>query len=124
MSRYLVATASERTTRAACEYLSGKLAADDDEVLVVTVEAPGEADAGDVALDVAQAQLAGIADVRTFRLTGTPAREIVAFARDNEVDEIIVGPTRSGADGRIGSTTRSILARVDVPVFVVPGIEP
>lgn len=119
MARYLVATASERTTRAACEYLSGKLAGDD-EVLVVTVEPPGESEASDVALDVAQVRLAGIADVGTYRLTGTPAREIVGFARDRQVDEIVVGPSRSGAAGRIGSTTRSVLATVDVPVFVVP----
>lgn len=120
MTRYLVATASERTTTAACEYLSGKLSPDD-EVLVVTVEAPGESGDGDGALDVAQTELAGVVAVRTFRLSGTPAREIVGFARDNDVDEIIMGPTRSGAVGTIGSTTRSVLARVDVPVFVVPG---
>lgn len=121
MTRYLVATASERTTEAACEYLSGKIGPDD-EVFVVTVEAPGEPDDGDAALAVAQVELAELVHVRTFRRTGTPAREIVAFARDNEVDEIIMGPTRSGTVGTIGSTTRSVLARVDVPVFVVPGV--
>lgn len=121
-TRYLVATASERTTKAACEYLTERLA-DGDEVLVVTVATPGEAEASDVALDVAQARLAGLADVGTYRLSGTPAREIVGFARDREVDEIVVGASRSGAAGQIGSTTRSLLATVDVPVFVVPGAE-
>lgn len=120
MAGYLVATASERTTTAACEYLSGKITPND-EVFVVTVEVPGEVVEGDAALDVAQVELAGVVEVRTFRRTGTPAREIVGFARDNDVDEIIMGPTRSGAVGTTGSTTRSVLARVDVPVFVVPG---
>lgn len=120
MTRYLVATASQRTTAAACRYLSGKIAPDD-EVLVVTVEVPGEPDDREAVLDVVQAELAGDVDVRTFRRTGDPAREIVRFARDRDVDEIIVGPSRTGRTGRVGSTTRSVLGRVDVPVFVVPG---
>lgn len=119
MTRYLVATASERTTRAACEYLSGKVAPGD-EVLVVTVDVPEEAGEDDPALDVVQAEFAGGVDVRTFRRTGSPAREIVDFARTNDVDEIILGPARADGVGTIGSTTRSVLARVDVPVFVLP----
>lgn len=114
-----MATASERTTEAACEYLAGKIEPAD-EVLVVTVEAPGEPDAGDAALDVARAELAGAVDVRTFRRRGRPDREIVSFARASDADEIIVGPSRTGRVGHVGSTTRAVLGTVEVPVFVVP----
>lgn len=119
MTRYLVATASEKTTAAACEYLRDKLE-DGDRIDVLTVDVPDESDDREAALDLAQVRLADAAEVRTFRRAGEPAREIVAFVRDNDVDEIIMGPARQGGISTIGSTTRAVLSRVDKPVFVVP----
>lgn len=120
MTRYLVATASAVTTEAACEYLRDKLESDD-RVDVLTVDVPTESDDREAALDLAQVELADVTDVRTFRRSGEPAREIVSFARENDVDEIIMGPARRGGISTIGSTTRAVLSRVDAPVFVVPG---
>ena len=119
MTRYLVATSSSATTEAACSYLSEKLEADD-VVYVLTVDVPAEPDDRGAALDVAQAELSEVVAVRTIRRTGTPAREIVRFSRDNDVDEIIVGPARTGGITTIGSTTRAVLNKVDKPVFVLP----
>lgn len=119
MTRYLVASASEATTAAACEYLGDKLERGD-EVYVLTVDVPGEADDREAALDVAQAELGMLVEVRTIRRAGSPAREIVNFAGDNEVDQIIVGPARTGGISTIGSTTRAVLNKVDKPVFVLP----
>jgi nucleotide-binding universal stress UspA family protein len=67
----------------------------------------------------AQERVAGSVRVRTIRREGSPAREIVRFVRERDVDEVVLGPTRSGPG--IGSTTRTVLSNVEVPVFVVPG---
>lgn len=118
MTRYLVATASTRTTEAACDYLEAKLETDD-EVYVITVEEEARPITDrDEVLTAAQLRLAGRAEVRTIRRAGQPDQEIVALARERDVDEIILGPMREGSG--IGSTTRSVLNKVEVPVFVVP----
>ncbi|WP_255149143.1 universal stress protein [Halorarius halobius] len=120
MTRYLVAAASPETATAACDYLDGTVE-DGDEVFVLTVQEEARPVEGRAAVSgVAQDRLAGRATVRTYRKTGTPDRVIVAFARERGVDQIVLGPNRGG-DAGIGSTTRSVLATVDAPVFVVPG---
>ena len=123
MTRYLVATASSATTAAACEYVRDKLEAED-VVYVLTVDVPEESDEGEAALDVAQVELTDVVEVRTIRREGRPAQEIVNFARENDVDEIVMGPARTGGITTIGSTTRAVLNKVDKPVFVVPARPP
>ena len=121
MTTYLVATASAATTTAACDYLEGRLDADD-EVYVLTVEEPGVPDATLTDFEEAQTRLHDLASVRTIRREGHPDLVIVAFAREKDVDEIIMGPQRDAKQGfsTIGSTTRAVLNKVDAPVFVVP----
>ena len=119
MTRYLVATSSTATTEAACGYLAAKLEPED-VVYVLTVDVPEEPDDRVAALDIAQGELTDLVEVRTIRREGLPAREIVRFSRDNDVDEIIMGPARSGGISTIGSTTRAVLNKVDKPVFVLP----
>lgn len=100
MARYLVATASGQTTEVAGEYLAEKLEPDD-EVFVLIIEEAGEPDA-EASLDVAHIELSGTARVRTFRRSGTPAREVVGFAHSRNVDEIVVGPSGVAESGRSG----------------------
>lgn len=119
MNRYLVAAASRETAEAACDYLDGKLAAGDEVYLLTVEEDARPAGDGTAVSRIAQERLADAATVRTIRREGAPDREIVAFARDREVDQIVVGPMRGSGTG-IGSTTRSLLNKVEVPVFVVP----
>ena len=123
MTRYLVAASSSATTEAACGYLAEKLEPDD-VVYVLRVDVPEEPDDRGAALDVAQVELTDLVEVRTIRRTGEPAREIVRFSRDNDVDEIIMGPARTGGSTTIGSTTRAVLNKVDKPVFVLPARPP
>jgi nucleotide-binding universal stress UspA family protein len=121
VTTYLVATASAATTTAACDYLEPRLEPDD-QVYVLTVEEPGVPDATLSDFEEAQTRLNTVAAVRTIRREGQPDQVIVAFAREKEVDEIIMGPQRDAAPGfsTIGSTTRAVLNKVDAPVFVVP----
>jgi nucleotide-binding universal stress UspA family protein len=120
MTRYLVASATSATTAAASDYLAPKLD-NDDEVYVLTVEEEGVG-IDDDALSTAQVKLAEVTTVRTVRRRGDPASEIVAFVRRKEIDEVILGPRRGGGEGfsTIGTTTRTVLNKVDGPVFVVP----
>lgn len=121
MTRFLVATAARATTAAACDYLDGRVESGDD-VYVVTVAEDDEGER-DVGFDTVRARLGDRATVRTLRYSGTPARVVVGFARERDIDEIILGPRRGGADGEgastLGSTTRAVLTTVDLPVFVV-----
>jgi len=119
MTRYLVATASSATTEAASEYLKDKLDPKDC-VYVLTVDVPDESDDREAALEVAQVELTELVEIRTIRRSGNPEREIVALTRDNDIDEIIMGPARGAGISTIGSTTRAVLNTVDKPVFVVP----
>jgi nucleotide-binding universal stress UspA family protein len=119
MTRYLVAAASPETAEAACDYLDEKVEAGD-EVFVLTVQEDARPVDDRAAISrIAQERLAGRASVRTIRKQGVPDKEIVRFARDRGIDQIVVGPKRGGGPG-IGSTTRSVLNKVEVPVFVVP----
>lgn len=133
MTRYLVAAASRETVAAACDYLDRKLEEEageepaddadterlDDEVYVLTVEETARPVRDMEAVSrAAQARLADRVQVRTIRREGSPDREIVAFVRDRDIDEVVLGPSRTG--GGIGSTTRTVLSNVEVPVFVVP----
>jgi len=121
VTTYLVATASAATTTAACDYLESRLVPDE-EVHVLTVGEPEVPGATPADFEEAQTRLTDVTSVRTIRRQGHPDQVIVAFAREKEVDEIIVGPQRDAAPGlsTIGSTTRAVLNKVDAPVFVVP----
>lgn len=119
MTRYLVAAAARPTVAAACDYLDPELA-EGDEVYVLTVEETARPVSDREAISrVVQERLADRASVRTIRREGRPDREIVTFARERDVDQVVLGPSRTGVG--IGSTTRSVLASVEMPVFVVPG---
>lgn len=114
---HLVATASVHTTAAACDYLVDEGA---DRVTVLTVAEDGSRDPDD-ALNVATARLAG-ADVETVRAEGDPAEEILAAARERDVDRILLGAHAGapGASDGVGSTARTVLAAATVPVVILP----
>jgi nucleotide-binding universal stress UspA family protein len=121
VTRYLVATASAETTTAACEYLLERLSPADS-VFILTVEEPGVTRPTETAFEEAQTRLTDVVTVRTIRRRGVPGQAIVAFAREKDIDEIILGPRREAPPGfhTIGTTTRAVLNKVDIPVFVVP----
>jgi nucleotide-binding universal stress UspA family protein len=130
VTRYLLATASVHTTAAAADYLTPRLTADD-EVLVLTVaepDLPGR-DAGDAA-NVARSRLVP-ATVETLTREGDPAEAIRAVLAERAVDELVVGPRRGDPaagdstsdgdpEGVPGSTVRALLGEVAAPVVVVP----
>lgn len=123
MATFLLATTSVHTTAAACDYLDGRLDADDT-VMVLGVEeadAP-ERDVGD-AVNVARARLA-LPTVWTERREGDPAEAIRDLAADVDADEIVIGPRHGSPDRAeqpgLGSTARAVTGASDRPVVVVP----
>lgn len=119
MTRYLVAVARPATAEAACDYLADAVEAGDEVYLLTVADDEDPIPDRSAVSRVAQERLGGRATVRTIRRDGAPDREIVRFAREKDVDQIVLGPNRKGGPG-IGSTTRSVLNTVEVPVFVVP----
>ena len=131
MTRYLLATASVHTTAAAADYLGESLTADD-EVFVLTVAEPDldERDAGDAA-NVARSRLLP-AVVEVLERDGDPAESVRAVLAERDVDTLLLGPHRGDpgssddpesdvTDAEApGSTVRTLLGAVDVPVVVVP----
>ncbi len=59
--------------------------------------------------------------VETVLLAGSPSREIVAYAADNDIDAIVMGS--HGRDGAarllLGSVSETVVRRSPVPVTVV-----
>jgi len=61
------------------------------------------------------------ADLETERTVGDPAREIVDYAEDHEIDQIVMGSHgRTGATRLLlGSVAELVVRRSPVPVTVV-----
>lgn len=121
--RYLVVTDSVHATAAACDYIEGRLGADD----TVTVVAVGDDDTRDAAdaLNVANARLVGAATVEVEQVTGEddPASAALDAADESGAEEIVLGRRVGASEGdpSLPETVRDVADRATVPVVVVPG---
>ncbi len=124
--KVLVATASVHTTAAACDYLDGRVSADDT-VYILTVEEPDRdpRDTGDAA-NVARVRLLE-PTVESLNKSGEPADAIINAVAEHDIDEIILATT-SGDPERAGtppgSTVIELLADLPVPAIVLPSQAP
>lgn len=122
MTRYLVATMSIHTTAAACDYIQER-ATEDDRAWVMTVDEDNRdpRDGGD-ALNVARARLGGHVAVETVTREGDAGEEILAFASEVDIDEIVIGAWSGDPDETpgVGTTAAYVLTNADRPVVVVP----
>ncbi|PSP63029.1 stress response protein [Halobacteriales archaeon QH_7_66_37] len=75
---------------------------------------------GQVALNEVE-QLARDVPVEVTRIEGSPAREIVSYAEDNDVDVIVMGTHgRSGVDRLLlGSVAERVVRSSSVPVLTI-----
>jgi nucleotide-binding universal stress UspA family protein len=96
------------------------MAADDDSKAEVrrSLEEEGERAVDDVQVRIEDAGLT----CTTARQEGIPHRAIVEYARDNDIDLVVMGT--HGRTGRadvagLGSTTERVVENDDVPVLVV-----
>jgi nucleotide-binding universal stress UspA family protein len=120
--RLLLAVDGSDCARRAAKYGLELAARYDADVEAVTV-ARGDTSLGDAALADVDALAADVGvDVGTERLSGKPAKTIVARARARDADLIAVGRRgRSGVRKRVlGSVTEQVLRRSPAPVLTVP----
>jgi len=91
--------------------------------VIESFEEQGEAAVGAVAERAADA---GVGDVTTEVVHGTPHRSILEYADENDVDLIVMGTHgRSGLDRYLlGSVTEKVVRSADVPVLTVRTAEP
>ena len=133
--RYLAATDGRRTNEALLDYLEPRVGAADTVHVVHSLKGE-DRDAGlledesDVVLESREAlsaienQLAARADVETHQLVrgNDPHEDILAFAAEHDVDEIVVGIQQrsTGERALFGSTAQEILMNTDRPVVAIP----
>lgn len=59
-------------------------------------------------------------DVRATHEVGNPAREILSFADDTDVDHVVIGSRgRTGVWVLLGSVAENVARRASVPVTIV-----
>lgn len=133
--RYLAATDGRRTNEALSDYLEPRLGAADTVHVVHSLKGE-DRDAGfledesDVVLESREAlseiedQLATRASVETHQLVrgNDPHEDVLAFAAEHDVDEIIVGIRQrsTGERALFGSTAQEVLMNTDRPVVAIP----
>ena len=122
---YVVATNGVHTSAALCDYLDGRLTADD---TVHAVNSLREGDATDVrdgedALTAVAARLGAVATVETHQFVrgNEPVDDVLDLADTVAADELVFGiRERSSAAVVSGSVARSLLSNANVPMAVVP----
>ncbi len=69
-----------------------------------------------------RAERRGIENVRTHVARGPPHEEILRYARNNDIDTIVMGTHgRTGVERYVlGSVTERVVRMADVPVITVP----
>jgi nucleotide-binding universal stress UspA family protein len=72
--------------------------------------------------DFATKHLGGFVNCWKDVLVGEPYAEILKYAKDNDIDTIVIGTYGSGFMDKLffGSTTERILKKAECPVMVVP----
>lgn len=115
--RYLVATDSASTTRAACQYLQGRITTGDEVLVLAVAESSQDVDT-DAALDAAPTQL-GDASVECLQRQGTPEQHVRTLVAERAIDELLIGLRRPGTTG-LGGTASTLLVETTVPVVVLP----
>lgn len=127
MTDVLVGTNGPRTSDVLCDYLEGTLREEDRVYAINSRRTDDGADLireGQAGLDRIEERLGDIVPVETRQLVrgNHPKDELLAAARDRDVDEIVIGIRRRSPSNRLvfGSMSQAILLNADRPVVAVP----
>ena len=126
MTTYLLGTDSTESSDRLVAYIEAR-AHDDDTVYAVN-SLPGgnrtsddEVRAGRDALEVFEGSAVSI-DTHQLVRGNSPQEDLMAFAAEHDVDEIVIGIRKRSATGKLvfGSTAQDLLLSADLPVVCVP----
>ncbi|KAB7515878.1 universal stress protein [Halosegnis rubeus] len=125
MTTFLAGVDSEETAEHLLAYLRGRID-DDDTVYAVNSQRGGddtsddEVAAGKSALEPLEEELG--ADGHQLVRGNSPQEDMIQFARDHDVDELVIAIRKRSPTGKMlfGSTAQDLLLETDRPVVTVP----
>jgi len=126
MTTYLLGTDSVETSERLVAYIEPR--ADEDDIVYAVNSLPGgnrtsdeDVRAGREALDRLEASAVAVEGHQLVR-GNSPQEDLMEFAADNDVDEIVVGIRKRSPTGKLvfGSTAQDLLLSAELPVVCVP----
>lgn len=125
MTTFLVGTDSERTSEKLLPYLEERIEAGDT-VYAVNSQVGGDTSsdeeivAGTEALELLETAIG--AETHQIVRGNAPQEDLLAFADEHDVDELVVGIRKRSPTGKLlfGSTAQDLLLETDRPVVTVP----
>ncbi|PSQ20415.1 universal stress protein UspA [Halobacteriales archaeon QS_9_67_17] len=129
MTNFLIGTDSAETSERLVPYVRER-ASEDDELYAVNSlygsdqTSDEEIVEGETALEVLEEELG--ADPHQLVRGNSPQVDLIHFAREYDVDELIIGIRKRSPTGKMlfGSTAQDLLLETDRPVVTIPLTEP
>ncbi|PSP57764.1 universal stress protein UspA [Halobacteriales archaeon QH_7_66_36] len=129
MTNFLIGTDSAETSERLVSYVRER-ASEDDELYAVNSLYGGDQTTdeeiveGETALEVLEEELG--ADPHQLVRGNSPQVDLIRFAREYDVDELIIGIRKRSPTGKMlfGSTAQDLLLETDRPVVTIPLTEP
>jgi nucleotide-binding universal stress UspA family protein len=129
MTTFLVGTDSEATSEKLCDYLEGRLEEGDTVYAVNSLRGGDETHDKDVlegkeALEAIEARIDGVDSHQLVR-GNSPQEDLLTFADDHEVDELVLGIRKRSPTGKLlfGSTAQDVLLSTKQPCVTVPLVD-
>ena len=129
MTTFVVGTDSVHTSAAICDYLLGRIAAEDTAHAINVVadnSDPASARDGQDALNAVAARLAAAASVETTQreTEADPATELCSLSDRVDADELLVAGDPPADATTVDGVTEQLLVQSTRPVVVVPDTAP
>jgi nucleotide-binding universal stress UspA family protein len=129
VTTYVLGTDTVHTSATLCDYLDGRVGADDIVHAVNSLRGGDDTSAeaardGEDAVNAVRSRLGATATVETHQFVrgNDPVDDLLAHADAVDADELVIGVRKRTPTRKVvfGSTAQAVLLRTDRPVAVVP----